>query len=112
MSSVFSLSCDKLRLLGDKRGKSVRRDFGQSFFASDIRHVTIIYGYGYFVHFFLSPLSFFEIFYCVFTPHNAFFLKKSTVTKRCLFTLVGVARLELTTSCPPDKRATNCAIPR
>ena len=26
--------------------------------------------------------------------------------------LVGVARLELTASCPPDKRATNCAIPR
>lgn len=51
MSSVFSLSCDKLRLLGDKRGKSVRRDFGQCFFASDIRQVTIIYGYGYFVHF-------------------------------------------------------------
>ena len=28
------------------------------------------------------------------------------------FYLVGVARLELTASCPPDKRATNCAIPR
>lgn len=76
MSSVFSLSCDKLRLLGDKRSESVRRDFGQCFFASDIRQVTIIYGYGYFVYFFLSPLSFFEIFYCVITPHNAFLKKK------------------------------------
>ena len=26
--------------------------------------------------------------------------------------VVGVTRLELATSCPPDKRATNCATPR
>lgn len=76
MSSVFSLSCDKLRLLGDKRSESVRRDFGQCFFASDIRQITIIYGYGYFVHF--TPLlSFSESFYCVITPHNAFLKKKA-----------------------------------
>ena len=29
-----------------------------------------------------------------------------------LLFLVGVTRLELATSCPPDKRATNCATPR
>ncbi len=132
MSSVFSLPCDKLRLLGDKRGKSVRRDFGQShavsleisrtadkfdgvvvisefddrlknsavffqigyhtiaperirfvfvnseknalradffkfgqcFFASDIRQVTIIYGYGYFVHFTPPTLVFRKFLLC------------------------------------------------
>ena len=38
--------------------------------------------------------------------------KEKAYQKDMPFLLVGVTRLELMTSCPPDKRATNCAIPR
>lgn len=85
MSSVFSLSCDKLRLLGDKRSESVRCDFGQCFFASDIRHVTIIYGYGYFVHF--TPYSRFPRVFIVLLRRIMLFLKKKHRNKTMLFYL-------------------------
>lgn len=47
-------------------------------------------------------------------PSLSQWIKKEVTFDRqkLLLFLVGVTRLELMTSCPPDKRATNCAIPR